>query len=234
MTNLLNICVDNEWNLHFEVSVPLVLVVILITAVLLGLWFYVLKRGGSNIEISEAELGIGKQKIKLRPNNLDTQIAYKLWVELSTRKIGLPINLDNDTIVGLYRSWYDFFGITRELLKEIPVSKLRSRKTTSEFVSLTVRILNDGLRPHLTVWQARYHHWHDRAIQDPKYADKTPQELQQKFPQWDELKSDLLKVNVHLVYYTLLLKEMVFGQQSRGRAAPFSPRRPKTSGSQGS
>ncbi|WP_208529061.1 hypothetical protein [Pseudomonas aeruginosa] len=75
----------------------------------------------ADYEIDEAELGIGEQKIKLRPNIVDKQIAYKVWVELSTRKIGLPIDLDNDVISEVYDSWFSFFSVTRELIKDVPV-----------------------------------------------------------------------------------------------------------------
>jgi len=67
--------------------------------------------------IDEAEIGIGHQKIKLVPNEQDIQIAYKLWVELSTRKIGLEIDYEYDLIYEVYRSWYSFFSIARELIK---------------------------------------------------------------------------------------------------------------------
>ena len=46
----------------------------------------------SEFEIDEAEIGIGNHKIKIKPNVQDLQISYQLWVELSTRKIGLLID----------------------------------------------------------------------------------------------------------------------------------------------
>jgi len=63
----------------------------------------------SSFEIDEAEIGIGSQKIKIKPSNEDLQIAYKLWVELSTRKIGIKIDEEHDVIIEVYNSWYEFF-----------------------------------------------------------------------------------------------------------------------------
>lgn len=57
-----------------------------------------------NFEIDEAEFGLGNQKIKLKPNSTDMQIAYKIWVELSTRKIGLPVDFKNDVVTEVYDS----------------------------------------------------------------------------------------------------------------------------------
>lgn len=73
-----------------------------------------------NIEIDSAEIGIQGQKITIKPNYINIEIAYKIWVELSTRKVGLPIDFENDVIVEVYKSWYQFFGITRELIKALP------------------------------------------------------------------------------------------------------------------
>jgi hypothetical protein len=74
---------------------------------------------------------------------------------LSTRKIGLQIDLKQDVIVEIYDSWHNFFTITRELIKDIPVSKVQA-PSTRKIITLSVNLLNEGLRPHLTTWQARF------------------------------------------------------------------------------
>ena len=116
-------------------------------------------------EIDEAEIGIGGEKVKIKPNYQDMQIAYRLWVELSTRKIGLAIDLDNDVVNEIYDSWYEFFKLTRELIKEIPVSKIRKDESTKELVRIAIEVLNEGIRPHLTKWQARFRKWYKIEIQ---------------------------------------------------------------------
>jgi len=63
-----------------------------------------------SMEISEVELGIGQQKITLRPNTVDKQVAYQIWVELSTRKLGIPVDIEKDIIVEVYTSWYKVWG----------------------------------------------------------------------------------------------------------------------------
>ena len=100
-------------------------------------------------------MGIGGQKIFLRPNTTDLQIAYKIWVELSTRKIGLPIDLNHDVLLEVYDSWYEFFSVTRNHIKDVPATRFR-RKDTEQIIMLSIDILNLEVRPHLTRWQARF------------------------------------------------------------------------------
>lgn len=167
-----------------------------------------LARFGSNLEIDQTEIGIGDQKITLKPNNLDKEIAYKIWVELSTRKIGLPIDLEDDVIVEIYDSWYSFFAITRELIKDMPASKMK-RKDTEKIISLSINILNKGLRPHLTKWQARFRRWYDLQIQKDDHAELHPQEIQSKFPAYDELTEEIIIVNRKLMAYRKMMYDLV-------------------------
>ena len=65
-----------------------------------------------NFEIDQADIGIGDQKFTFKPNMTDKQVAYAIWVELSTRKIGLEIDFENDVISEIYDSWFGFFTVT--------------------------------------------------------------------------------------------------------------------------
>jgi hypothetical protein len=186
------------------------LVALLTIAILWRLW-----SGGFSLrrfEIDEAEFGIGASKFRLRPNLTDRQVAYAIWVELSTRKIGLPIDLDHDVVAEIYDSWYNFFSVTRDLLKSIPVSKVRSG-STQRIIKLSIEVLNEGLRPHLTHWQARFRAWYDRELKrfDASKTKRSldPQQLQATFPEFDQLKCDLLRVNDALIRYRAKMRELV-------------------------
>ncbi len=161
----------------------------------------------SEIEISEAEIGIGNNKIKLVPNYTDKQVAYKIWVELSTRKIGLPIDLKHDVIEEVYNSWYQFFTITRELMKEIDVKKI-NREDTKNIIKISMGVLNDGIRPHLTEWQAKYRRWYSAELDKEEHESKTPQEIQALYPDYQNLCADLLKVNTNLLRYRDIMKQV--------------------------
>ena len=208
-TPYFSISLDSSWQWTITVETWLIVGGIAVACILYVAISW-LSNGGrffvSELEIDEAELGIGNQKIKLKRDHTDLQIAYKLWVELSTRKIGVEIDLENDVIVEIYDSWYVFFAVARKLTKEIPAKKLR-RAHTRAIVELAIKILNEGVRPHLTRWQARFRRWYDHEAKNK--PELTPQEIQQTYKHYDELAADMMKVNKQLIAYKEKLGEFV-------------------------
>lgn len=166
------------------------------------------------IKIQGGNLGIGNTIIKFKPNKKDKEIAYQLWVELSTRKLGIPLDMENDVIYEVYNSWYEFFKITRESLKEFPVSKLEN-DISNEIIDITIGVLNGELRKHLTKWQAKFRHWYDIENDKEENDNLSPQEIQMKFPEYDELVKDLMNVNKCLINYTNLLHDIVFAKKGK-------------------
>ena len=161
-----------------------------------------------SIFIDEVTLGIGSTSVKLTYDRTDQAIAYKLWVEMSTRKIGIPFHMEDDVIVEVYNSWYEFFRVSRDLLKSLPESKLA---TSTELISLTERVLNDGLRPHLTHWQARFRKWYDQ--ESDRHPDLSPQTIQRRFSEYSELVEDLVATNQCMIAYKELMKDIAFGKR---------------------
>ncbi|MDE2078940.1 MAG: hypothetical protein KGI73_00985 [Patescibacteria group bacterium] len=201
------------------VAVGILVVLIVIVLAIRWQWF-----GRSpNFEIDTAEMGIGSHKISFKPNLRDQEIAYKIWVELSTRKIGLPIDLEHDVISEIYDSWHNFFSITRELIKDIPVNKVKNQ-STRKIITLSITLLNKGLRPHLTTWQARFRRWYDRQLENAK-DDVDPQSIQAKYPRFKELKEDMETVNKRLILYREKMHELVLGLSDEGleEAPPATP-----------
>lgn len=200
-TNMVELTLDRQLNFHLSIDtwVSSGLLLFLIMA-LLSRFFRMPQRFWKTFEINEAEFGLGDQKIKLTPNLVDQQIAYKIWVELSTRKIGIPIDTENDVIAEIYDSWFNFFSVTRELIKDVPVQKFR-RKDTEQIVRLSIEVLNLGIRPHLTLWQARFRRWYENQLKQEGNVDIHPQDIQKKFPQFSELEKDMLEVNQRLINY---------------------------------
>lgn len=207
-------------NLKFDDNCNLVLSIHWIfyssLAIILSVWIYHIFRNRflfhKNIEIESAEIGIQGQKIKIKPNYTNIDIAYKIWVELTTRKIGLPIDFENDVIVEIYKSWYEFFGITRELIKGLSATKIRGDKSTRELIELSTKILNECLRPHLTTWQAKFHKWYDYEILKDENSQLTPQEIQQKYNSYIHLKADMETINSNLIYYKNCVYKLAFGE----------------------
>lgn len=162
-------------------------------------------------EAVEADVRLGGiGSVRLRPNAEDIQIAHGAWVELATRKAALPFDREHDVIDDVYNSWYELFGQMRQLAKQFPAHKLRSNQDSREMLDLLVEALNKGLRPHLTRWQARFRRWYERALTE--HPEKSPQEVQRLYPQYEQLVSDLEQVSEDLREYTLVLKRIVTGQ----------------------
>ena len=167
-------------------------------------------------EIDSIQLGVSEApKFTIKPNMEDVQIAYRLWVELKTRKIGLEIDYDNDVIVELYNSWYEFFRITRELIKNIPASKIRKSEDTRKLVNLAVDVLNTGMRPHLTMWQARFRRWYAQESEKEANKNIAPQEIQKRFPEYNSLVENMKKVNGNLINYRKKLREISMGKEEK-------------------
>ena len=193
----------------FTVSISYWIIVILIVAAVVWLaWRKLSYRFMSDVDMEIKLANIGK--ISIKPNYEVRQIAHKAWVELKTRKAGLPIDKENDVIGDIYESWYNLFGEIRTLTRDIPASKLKN-PDTKKLVELLIKTLNDGLRPHLTRWQAKYRRWYDKAIEKSEHDELTPQEIQNQYPQYKDLVDDMLKINKQLVQYTEEIKKLADG-----------------------
>lgn len=203
-----------DWSLGMTVSPWLISIAVVVIVAGFLIRKYILKRMPKyNWDLDGAEIGIGDQKFSFKPNYTDRQIGYAIWVELSTRKIGLEIDFDNDVIAEVYDSWYNYFSVTRELIKGISVSQIETTSTRA-IVNLSIDVLNDGLRPHLTKWQARFRRWYDRELrrhdQDPSTQVPDLQEIQQSFPLYQDLKEDMERVNKSLMVYRQKMQQLVF------------------------
>ena len=61
--------------------------------------------------------------VDLECNDSVKKLANDVWIELSTRKIALPFDEENDVIIEVYNSWYTVFERFREILKKVPMDK---------------------------------------------------------------------------------------------------------------
>lgn len=205
MIDIIKVFLDN--NLNLQISISSILLIVLFSIIIVLLFARgVLRKNGHNIEIDAVEIGIGNNKIKIKPDYFERQLAYQLWVEMSTRKIGIEFEEDRDSIFEIYNSWYNFFGIARNIIKEIPIHKIRTDRDDN-LIELSIKVLNLGLRPHLTKWQSRFRHWYDKAIAD---GNLCPQDCQKGFPEYDLLIKDLLETNRRMKKYSEVLFEIAF------------------------
>ena len=206
--NIIDIELDGWSTIVFKfnwLAVVFTLVLVLGISFLMKQCFnYVNKK---SVTIDEVNLGIGNSSVKFSYSKKDQEIAYKIWVELSTRKIGLRFDKENDVIKEVYDSWYKFFETARELLKDIPGNRI---PYSGDLIELTEKVLNIGLRPHLTKWQAKYRRWYEEEL---KRNSGTPQDIQKKYPEYDALVEDLIETNEKMIEYKKLMKRIAFGSE---------------------
>jgi len=163
-------------------------------------------------EVVEGEVPIATLgKVIIRPNHDTIRIAYQAWVELTTRKAAVPFDEKCDVIDEVYNSWYEVFDRMRELAKAIPAHKLRQDKDTQKLVMVMVEVLNNGLRPHLTEWQAKFRRWYEEQINDNANDGLSPQEIQRKYPDYKQLVENLKQVNGLIINYANWLRKISQG-----------------------
>ena len=166
-------------------------------------------RRGASWKAVEVEIALGKVgKVKLTPNHETLRIAHQAWAELATRKAALPFDVDHDVIAEVYDSWYVLFGELRALVKSVPAEQLSTGQPAARLVEVLVQALNDGLRPHLTRWQAKYRAWWEAESTKAENLGLAPQELQRRFPEHDALLTDLLHVNRDLQDFSEALRRL--------------------------
>ncbi len=163
----------------------------------------------------------GCGQLEICPEDDVARIAHQAWVELATRKAAIPFDLEHDVVADVYNSWYELFRALRELTKSVPPSSMRSRKDVPVVADVLIKALNQGLRPHLTQWQARFRSWYDAELRSDRAIGKTPQEIQRGFPQYDALIADLVRVNAGLIEFAEELRRIA---HERRRSWPWKKR----------
>lgn len=125
-------------------------------------------------------------------------IAWKMYVQLKTRKAALPFDKDSDVIIEVYDSLYELFPIVRDLLSQLPLKEIKRKESVAD---LLIRVQNFGLRPHLTKWQSDFRKWWQLAMSIKANKDRSPQQIQADYPKYVELVEDLQRMNVELNSY---------------------------------
>lgn len=176
---------------------------VLYTIYWIGKFFFKEKQQEVTVELAFPL--VGKISYKLKRNSSTISVAYKIYVELTTRKGVVEFDEKNDSIIDIYKSWYEMFGIIRKEIKSIDGDALVDNEKTKEIVRLATDVLNKGLRPHLTKYHNQYRYW--LSCQN---NDCAPQELQQKYDYYPEIIKDIAEVNRILVQYSEELGRFVF------------------------
>lgn len=199
----------NGWGLEVRAGV---LWLLLAAAVVLTLWWFIpwiRRKWLKGYRTTAVKLTFKGVEWEICPDTETRRVGHQAWVEIKSRKVGLPFEEGEDVIVEVYDSWYQLFGVLRDLAKSIPAHKLQECADTRNLVALLMKALNDGLRPHLTRWQAKFRRWYDTELAKEENKSKSPQDIQRLYPQYGELVTELRKVNQDFVGFADSLEKLV-------------------------
>lgn len=187
-----------------------------VISVLFFIWHFTQSYKPGKLIIS-APFALGSYEFdKASLSEQELNIAWKLYIQLTTRKAAIPFDEENDVIVEIYDSWYELFRTTRDYLIELPANELEGNDNAQEIVRLSLDVLNKGMRPHLTKWQGKYRKWYDYQLAKDENIDLSPQEIQRKYPHYDELVKEIKEVNAELLKYSIELRR--FSHESPSNA----------------
>ncbi len=212
--NLVDVVFDKE---HFVLSLSFNICVVIVLVVLFFLIRFLIRRFKKDDVVEEKivpvklkyKLGGAEVEYNIVRNYQNIEIAHRIYIELITRKAGIEIEEDKDVIIEIYNSWYALFQKTREGLKSINGQLLKDNNTSQELVRLLTDILNKGLRPHLTQYQAKFRKWYNEQLELDKNQGKSPQEIQKGFSEYDNLIKSMKDVNRILINYLEQLKKVI-------------------------
>jgi hypothetical protein len=206
--------------LSFDSSKPSLTIesdwLIILSILILLVIAYIIKRNFSKLfnwyEMEVEISGSPKLKFKVERNHENLFIANRIYIELTTRKAAIPIDENTDVIEEIYDSWYKLFGIIREEIKSVPGNYLKEHDATAALIGLTRKILNDAMRPHLNEYRAKFRKWLEVEKGDPINKTLSPQNLQKKYPDFDNLVASMKLVNNTLTEYAEQLDKLIKGK----------------------
>lgn len=137
--------------------------------------------------------------IEINTSKNTKKIAWELYCELSTRVGVVDFEEDEDLIIYCLDSWYNFFQLARQKIKQLEVprkKKIKKRKKKGKTVKeyylseVILKLLNEQLRPFLRKWHGDFRHYWKCDSKEDEY----PIERQKKFNNYIDIIKDLSKM----------------------------------------
>lgn len=148
---------------------------------------------------------------KIVRDSQTAQLAHEAYVELITRKAGLAFDENHDVIVEVYDSWHQLFGEIRRLARRLDADSIARNADLRRLHDLLVDVLNRGLRPHLTEWQAKFRRWY--ANEASNRPGDSPQAIQRDYPEYSQLAASLRQANELLIALAQDLRRLSHGDE---------------------
>jgi hypothetical protein len=213
--NIIDFFFDKEngsFSLTMNIWILILVLALYFTVNYLIKWYKKSATVERNIQPIKLKYKIGGAEVEYEiiRNYQNIEIAHKIYIELITRKTAIEIEEGKDVIVEVYNSWYSLFQITREELKSFDGVLLKDNNTSTQLVKLLTDILNKGLRPHLTEYQAKFRKWYSEQLEVNKSL--SPQQIQTKYEEIEPLMKSMKDVNRTLIEYSEQLKKIIDGK----------------------
>lgn len=149
------------------------------------------------------------------PNVTEKIAAWEIYVELATRITLINLKEDFGSLREVLTSMYNFFKVTREILKKHGPEVGKPKELKKKEISLgmiAIDILNQVLRPFMSKWHillSEYEELKVQSISSIKYEKEWEmnkqfrselKEIQRKLNDYSNLLLDILKIdNLHII-----------------------------------
>jgi len=171
--------------------------------------FLVLQRYWRNVQLTQVTTTVPVLgQLTFTINNDARQVAWKLYIETTTRVSTQPLADEAGFIREALTSLYGLFATTRDVLKASRPSVPVSGKPTVEYLAVTM--LNRELRPFLSEWHPRL-----RA-----YEQAHPDGPESAWPDNAECRTALRVVQLHLGQFALGFAELAGVREAKSAIAP--------------
>ncbi len=153
------------------------------------------------VSLDQVDVSIGIPPVEIsgsfRPTRAERLAAWELLVELGSRTTVAPLSANDGLIREALSSLYQVFGVTRELLRAGGPAVGRTHGSANLSLGvIALRVLNEILRPALSVWHPKLKDHEDR-----KPAAVGARDWEVQWPHAKDCRADLNKVRTAVRSY---------------------------------
>jgi hypothetical protein len=138
--------------------------------------------------------------LELQNDEVQQRAAWALYVELSTRIAVQPLGSEDGILREALTSLYNIFNITRQVLRE---AGPEIAKGSQSLGSISIDVLNKGLRPFLVKWHPILKNYEER-----KPSDITTVDHERAWEKAAELRKELEQVRYQMTIYVSALAQI--------------------------
>lgn len=138
--------------------------------------------------------------LELQNDEVQQRAAWALYVELSTRIAVQPLGSEEGILREALTSLYNIFNITRQVLRE---AGPEIAKGSQSLGSISIDVLNKGLRPFLVKWHPILKNYEER-----KPSDVTTVDHERAWEKAAELRKELEQVRYQMTIYVSALAQI--------------------------